>query len=408
MRQLIRHTAVVLLTLSFLVILWQLRQAILLFVLSLAVAAAFRPVIDFIVGKKLPRGLALGLAYFLVISVIGLMVFAIGGPLIRDLHQATDSFSMAYQRIITEWPQSPSLFQSTLAEQLPSPERLFEALSGERGMAVAQAIAGVASGFFEFVSSLVIILILSMYWSADRVHFERLWLSLLPVEHRTRAREVWREVEQGVGAYIGSEVVQSLLAGVLLWLGFRLMGMRYPALLAVIGALAWLIPWIGAVIAVIPPLLVGLGISYGVAALAAIYTLITLLIMEVVVEPRFFHRQRYSSLWLVLAVIAFAITFGMTGIILAPPFAAAIQIFFSHYTRSRSLPAENRGQITVNEGAIRQLEDLKVRLAEMQASLAVEGTEPAPEKVNLIHRLNHLIEKTGSLLGDRSARSKQS
>jgi predicted PurR-regulated permease PerM len=401
MRQLIRHTAVVLLTLSFLVILWQLRQAILLFVLSLAVAAAFRPLIDFLVAKNLPRGLALGLAYLLVISLIGLLIFAIGGPFLRDLQQATDNLSIAYQRILDEWPASPSLFQSTVAGQLPEVENLFEALSGERGMAVAQAIAGVASGFFEFLSSLVIILILSMYWSADRVHFERLWLSLLPVEHRTRAREIWREVEQGVGAYIGSEVLQSILAGVLLWIGFRSIGLNYPALLAVLGAFAWLIPWIGAVIAVIPPLMIGMGLDYGIAAIAAIYTLLILGIMEVIVEPRFFQRNRYSSLWIVLVVIAFAIAFGMIGVILAPPFAAAVQIFFTHYTRARSLPADRTGSVTRDEDAVRKIEALKARLEEMQASLDGEETKPAPEQVNLIRRLTHLIEETGNFLGDR-------
>jgi predicted PurR-regulated permease PerM len=403
MRQLIRHTAIVLLTLSLLIILWQLRQAILLFVLSLAVAAAFRPLIDLLASKNLPRGLALGLSYLSVIAIVILLVFAIGGPFLRDLQQATDNLSLAYQRILAEWPESRSLFQSTIAGQLPELENLYEALSGERGMAVAQAVAGVASGFFEFLSSIVVILILSMYWSGDRVHFERLWLSLLPVEYRTRAREIWREIEQGVGAYIGSELLQSVLAGVLLWVGFRTMGLEYPALLAVVGAFAWLIPWIGAVIAVIPPLFIGLGTSFGLAAVSAFYTILILGIMELVVEPRFFQRNRYSSLWIVLVVIAFAIAFGMVGVILAPPFAAAIQIFFNHYTRTRSLPADRTGSVTLDEDALRKLDGLKARLAEMQASLANEEAEPAPERINLIKRLDQLIEETGSFLGEKPA-----
>jgi putative permease len=397
MRRLIGYTAIILLTLSALVILWQLRQAIVLFVLSLAVAAAFRPLIDFLAGK-LPRGLALALAYGLVISVFGLAIYGIGGPFIRDLQQATDDFSVFYQRITTEWPQSASLFQSTLGRQLPAPERLFEALTGERGAAIAQTVIGVASGFFELLSSIVIILILSMYWSSDRVHFERLWLSLLPVRHRTRAREIWREVEMGVGAYIGSEAVQSILAGSLLWLGFWSMGLSYPALLAVLGALAWLMPWVGAVMAVIPALLVGLGISGGVGALAAIYTLLVLFIMEMVVEPRFFQRNRYSSLLLVLIVIAFALTFGLAGVILAPPFAAAIQIAFTHYTRSRSLPGDRTSSIAINEDVVRQMEILKTRVADMQASLNDEEEEIAPERVNLIKRLDQLIKEADNFL----------
>jgi hypothetical protein len=123
--------------------------------------------------------------------------------------------------------------------------------------------------------------------------------------------------------------------------------------------------------------------------------------MEVIVEPRFFQRNRYSSLWIVLVVIAFAIAFGMIGVILAPPFAAAVQIFFTHYTRARSLPADRTGSVTRDEDAVRKIEALKARLEEMQASLDGEETKPAPEQVNLIQRLTHLIEETGNFLGDR-------
>jgi predicted PurR-regulated permease PerM len=401
MRRLAWYTLLVLLTLSALILLWELRQALVLFVLSLAVAAAFRPLVDFLAARKLPRGLALALAYILVLSVIAGLLVAIGGPLIRDLQQAAEDFSSAYTRIVAEWPQSNSLFQSTLAGQLPDPESLSEALMGERGLSVGQAVLGIASGFFGVLTSVVIIIILSIYWSADRVYFERLWLSLLPVKQRARAREIWREIEQGVGAYIASEALQSLLAGVLLWLGYSSMGLQYPALLAVIGAIAWLIPWLGAVLAVIPPLLVGLGISNGIAALAVIYTLMVLFVMEVVVEPRFFQRQRYSSLLLVLVAMALALVAGLLGVILAPPLAAAIQIAFNHYTELRTLrsPAGDQGSMPFSEDVIRQLDAINARLADFKQSVEEEQEITTPESISLLQRLDRLVNQTNSLVG---------
>jgi predicted PurR-regulated permease PerM len=337
MRQLAWYTVVILLILSAMILLWQFRQAMVMFVLSVATAAAFRPLINFLAARRLSRNLALFLAYLLVILAILALLFAIVGHFLNDVQQAADDFANAYTRIKTEWPDRGTRFQQSLVEQLPAPERLFDALAGERGLQAAQAFLGVASGLLQVVSALGIILILSMYWSADRVRFERLWLSLLPVEQRARARDVWRAIEQGVGAYIAGEAVQSVLAALLLWLGYWSMGLPYPALLAVAGALAWLIPWLGAVLAVIPPLIVGLAISPDLAALAAIYTLMVLFVMEVVVEPRFFPRPQYSSLLLVLVVISLAITFGLVGVLLAPPLAAAIQIFANQYAQLRGL-----------------------------------------------------------------------
>ena len=55
-----------------------------------------------------------------------------------------------------------------------------------------------------------------------------------------------RTLEQELGAYTRSEVIQSLLAVLLLGTGYWLLGSQYPALLAVVGAIAWLVPVVGA------------------------------------------------------------------------------------------------------------------------------------------------------------------
>lgn len=401
MKSIAVYAAVVLLTLSFLVLLWQFREAMVVFTLSVAISAAFRPLIDWLVGRGLPRPAALLLAYFSVIAVFVALAVALSGPLVRDIQLAADDFAAGYARLKGEWSNG-TLFQQTVAEQLPAPENLFAAMAGERGLSIAQTILGAAANLAQLVSSLAIILILSMYWSADNVRFERLWLSLLPVELRARARDVWRSIEAGVGAYIQDEMIQSLLAGALLWLGYWSMGLRYPALLALAGALAWLVPWLGAVAAVIPPLLVGLLVSGKVGALAALYTLMVLLVMELAVEPRFFPRPRYSSLLLVLVVIAFGMTFGLVGVILAPPFAAAVQIFFSQYAQLRGLAGPPPAAPRLSEDALRQLADLNRRLAEVREALSQAGAAPAPEVSSLVQRLDQLVERANAFLEDPS------
>ena len=153
------------------------------------------------------------------------------------------------------------------------------------------AILGFTQGIGGVVSDAFIILFLSLYWSINQIHFERLWLSLLPSGQRKQARGIWRTIELDLGAYIRSEVVQSLLAGLLLGLGYWLLGSPYPALLALIGALAWLIPVVGCALAMILPLLVGLLTSVQLGLTTALYTLVVLIALEVWVEPRLFRRK---------------------------------------------------------------------------------------------------------------------
>jgi predicted PurR-regulated permease PerM len=68
MSRVARYTTVILVTLTVLVLLWQIKLAVVLFLLSLVIAAAFRPAIDYLVDHRIPRNIALVLTYLLVIA----------------------------------------------------------------------------------------------------------------------------------------------------------------------------------------------------------------------------------------------------------------------------------------------------------------------------------------------------
>ncbi len=93
MRRIAWIATIVLATITGLFILWQFRQGLLLFLLSLATAAAFRPLVDYFTRHRLPRGISLLLSYLIILgSTIGILVLTIG-PLVRDIEQATNNFA---------------------------------------------------------------------------------------------------------------------------------------------------------------------------------------------------------------------------------------------------------------------------------------------------------------------------
>lgn len=383
MIRIVRYTIVVVITLIILLLLWQFSIAILLFFLSLAVAASLRPLISTITGRNVPKRLALGIVYFLLVAALASSIWMVGPPLLDELQRATDDFVLGYDRLKAEWPQSGSLFQQTLAEQLPPSTDFYQALTSDSGVPVLTGIVSMAQNFFSILGQIAIVLVLSLYWSADQFRFERLALSLLPEEHHPRALHVWRSVENGVGEYLRSELVQSALAGLLLWLGYSVLGIRYPILLALWGAVVRLIPWFGALIAVFPALVIGAGMSSTIGALATIYTVCILLTLSLIIEPRFFPRYKYSSLLIVLFVIALAEAFGFIGVVLAPPLAVALQITFQHLY-SFATPAFST-EVSEQVGEIRKrLFELKRRLQRSRHR----------ESIRLADRLNSLVSRT--------------
>jgi predicted PurR-regulated permease PerM len=173
------------------------------------------------------------------------------------------------------------------------------------------------------------------------------------------------------------------------------MGLEFALLLSFLGALAWLIPWFGAVIAVILPFLVGAGSGHALGFLAALYTLAVLFVQEFVIEPRIFRRQSYSLVVLVLVVLALVDIFGLPGLILAPLVSAALQIFFKHLVQS---PFEVASARVFNKEAGWGMEALQLRWAEKRTEMENWEDPVSPEISNLIHRLEQLITETHQYL----------
>jgi predicted PurR-regulated permease PerM len=280
-----------------------------------------------------------------------------------------------------------SSFQQALVARLPPPSKLFEAVTGEQGQLVLPAILGFTQGIGGVVSGVLVILFLSLYWSINQIHFERLWLSLLPSGQRKQARDIWRTVEPDIGAYIRGQVIQSLLAGLLLGLGYWLLGSPYPALLALAGALACLIPVVGVALAVIPVLLVGLLTGVQLSLFTALYALVVLIALGVWVKPRLFNRRWDNPILTVVLLIALADAFGLVGIIVAPPLSVVCQILWSRLVSHRAVL-----------GAAAQVSDLKERQALVWAAIKAMDEPPLALVTSSMERLTHLIEKAEPIL----------
>jgi putative permease len=379
--RLVRYTAVITATLTILLLLWQFREVIFLFILSLFVAAALRPLIN----RLQQRGFSL-VQSMLTIYLSGLLLLLISGYLFgsavaAELQVMGDRVALAYEVIHPRWVEG-EMWQQAIAGRLPNAPQLARLLTSESD-SVARLLLGFAQGFITFIAGIIIVLVLSIYWSVDQARFERLWLSLLPADRRTWARNLWRALENGVGAYIRSELIQALMAIFLLGIGYWLLELPYPLTLALVGGAAWLIPLVGIVFIVIPVWLVGISSGWLVASIAVLYTVFVLLLLERVIEPRLFRQRRYSTFLVILTLVIMAQVLGIVGLIIAPTVAAALQILSTGFLTMR----EKQGHTPIE---IATLED---RLHQIRNNYVQQDQPIPPEIENMISRLQRLIQQ---------------
>jgi putative permease len=384
-KQLLVIGTAVLTTLLALVALWQFRIVVIYVLISLALAATVRPIAKSESRRNFVTRLLLILLYVVSVGIFGLLIFLVGRLFIGDLQQLAQKIAIQSTWVLPPWLEG-GLFQQTLDRWLPTPHKLFEAITSQRQLMLS-AVLGFTQGIGGLVSGFLVILFLSIYWSINQNHFERLWLSLLPSEQRTHARDVWRTLEHDLGAYIRSEIIQSLLAVLLLGLGYWLLGSPYPALLAVVGAVAWLVPVVGAVLAVILPLLLGLLTGADLSLFTVLYTLIVLIALQVWAEPRLFRRKWDNPILTLVIVLAMADAFGLLGIIVAPPLSVVCQILWNLLVSDRLAPAP----------AV-QISDLKEREARLRLVIEEMEGPPPPLVTSSMERLAGLLEKAEPIL----------
>ena len=392
--------AVILLTITLLVIVWQLQGVVLIFLLSLAISATLGQPIDWLVSRGWRRGWAIGAVY---LAAFGLLVALFAGvgylalgeldPLVQDLVRVYGNAQNALLNLANP--------RTAWVGRLPSTDQIVRWWAGEESLEAMQNVATMLTHGGRLAGEFVLSIFLSLYWTADRNRFERLWFSLLAAEQRIRTRKVWRKLEGDVGAYLRSEIVQTVLAILLFALGYSLLGIKYPYTLALLAGLLWLAPLLGGILALLPVVIIGLISGPLVALLALAYTILVLFVLEFYVQKRLYTEGRYWGVLLVVIMLAAVDAFGFVGLLLSAPIALAVQIGINEILNS---PATTATAPVVTG----DLEALQARLDDVRSRVQRDGEPPNPRLVSLVERLETLIdeiESTGVHLEPSSAES---
>lgn len=384
-----KYTAVVLTTLMVLLVLWQFKLILLLFLLSLFVAAAIRPFTKGLTARGLPQGAAQLLLYGVGIGVTLLVLLLGWDLLLLEMNSVANKAVIEYESLHRRW-QAGAAWQQTAVSSLPAPFSVTTDPDAELEE-LLPAIVNFARATAGAIGGLGLLLVLSVYWSVDQHRFERLWLSLLPAKSRVYTRDSWRRIETAVGSYLRSQTFQSLFVALFLGVGATLTGLAFPLVLACVAALAAFIPLFGGLITAIFAFFLGALHSQWLGLGLAIYTLILFFGVELFIEPRIWPRERRNFFLTMLVIIPLFEAFWVWGLIIAPPLAAALE----------ALIAQAYQAYIAQRETVVKLADLETRYQRLAQNIAqAQETEEErfpPELQNLSERLAKLLSSTATL-----------
>lgn len=137
--------------------------------------------------------------------------------------------------------------------------------------------------------------------------------------------------------YLGIKALISLLTGICIWAGLKIIGVEYAILWAMIAFLLNFIPNVGSFIAGIPAVLftlVQLG-PLGALWVAVLYTFVNMVIGSVV-EPRVMGKgMGLSTLVVFLSLIFWGFVLGSVGMFLSVPITMTLKIMLEQHEKTR-------------------------------------------------------------------------
>jgi putative permease len=204
-----------------------------------------------------------------------------------------------------------------------------DTILGKVGSGVYAAAGRVAFNLLNIILAPILIFFMLFYKSNILAGISR-WL---PAGRRETILELGREINASVGGYIRGQMVVSLIVALCSAIAMFFLDIDYALLLGIFAGMASILPFVGVILATIPPLFLayvkfqsGIMLLKVLAAFALIY-----FFEGYLVKPLVFKKSMdLNPLATIIVVMAFGELMGFWGILLALPIAAAVKIISTH------------------------------------------------------------------------------
>jgi len=317
-----------------LVVLWwlarKLSSLLIIVFISIFLSFAIEPAVNDLEKRGVRRGLGTGLVFLLVIAAVVGFGIAMGQVVAE---QITDLVDEAPERITS----LESWLQDNIDEQIQLEE--LQTTVSESGE-FRSRVTDFAGGLVDFGGAIIFalfdlftIVLFTFYLVAEGPKFRRTICSLLPPQQQKAVLNIWDIGTAKTGGYIVSRLILVVIALVVHWLAFELLGVRFALVLAIwVGLVSQFVPVIGTYVAAVLPVFIALADRPISALWVIIFMVIWQQFENYLISPRVTAQTMEVHPAVAFgSVIAGTAILGPVGALLALPVSATLQGFISTY-----------------------------------------------------------------------------
>ncbi len=313
--------------------LWAVRGVFFVLLISVIISSAMDPLADFLYKRKIPRGLSVLLVYIVVFGLITLAGFLLvpamgeqfGEIKNADVYQTFTDKIGVYRE---------SLSHSSLGQSINNSIKEF---TNNFGSTVFQTTKGVVTG----AVSIVTILVISFYLTAEENGMKNFIKHLAPFKHQPYVLKLVNQIQRKMGAWVLGQFILSAVIFGLVFIGLSLLHVKYALVLALFAAIFEMVPMIGPFLSGTIACFFAFLQSPTLAAMVLIMWVVTQQLESNIIVPIVMSRSvGLNPVLVILGILIGGTLGGILGILIAVPVMSGISVFVSDVLEDREAREE--------------------------------------------------------------------
>ena len=333
----VQSTALVILaTAAVLTLIYVGKLLLVVILVSILLSFVLAPIVDLLVRFQVPRAMSALLAVGLLVGALGLASYGSYSRALEFMHEVP-KYKARIQGMGAKIREQAEQIEKTTETVLPENEADQHAVTVKQSSSWTDLVSRNANSVSEFLLALTFIPFLVFFMLSWQDHARSATVMLFNMENRNSAYVMLGLIASMIRSFIvGNFIIGVFLSAFSIAL-FGAIGLPYFYFLGAISGFLSLIPYLGVLLAILPPLIADLGhLTTGVALLIiAVVMGLHLIAMNVLYPKILGKRLQLNPLAVTLALLFWGWLWGAMGLILAVPITGALKIICDHIERLR-------------------------------------------------------------------------
>lgn len=303
---------------------YYLRDILLLVFISLILASAIDPWVDFMQKNKIPRVLGIVLIYIVGLAALFFSSYLLIGPISSEIKNLSDDFPVYWEKASAGWQQLEIFGKS---HGIDTSIQNVLATAKESLTLIATNFFGGIFSFFGSVFSVLLVLVMTFYLALYDSSMKKSLRLILPVRYQPYFMHLINRIQEKIGLWLRGQLLLSLIIFSCSLIGLLVLGVKYAWVLALFAGITEVIPYLGPFIGAVPAVFIAFTYSPALGLAVALLYFIIQELENYIIVPQVMKRA--VGLNPVVVIIAMMIGMqiaGIVGIIISIPVTTALGV----------------------------------------------------------------------------------